>query len=279
MFTAIRCFISNFTKMFSPAPQTDTEMRLQQIDHDVNRINKMLSMHEVSISVSEESLKTHHDTLISKSVMSWLSNWADDKYVSQDDIETAVEDAISNHDFTDAVDDCISNRDWEYEFREVVDYDRLADKVSDKLDWETIISDNDIVTNHDIDLDDVMLKSDHMSDDDLVTRDNLSDMVVGELKRDWFESKLREDVTRIFKDTLEIVRNNEEGNVHNLIDDTISAKLDTMLGDRLNEKFGPEFDIWFHNLVAHCVKSVITEMVRASYEEITKTNSEGETNV
>lgn len=273
MFTAIRCFISNFTKMFAPAPQTNTEMRIQQLEHDVNRLNKMLSMHEVSITTSVESLKQHIDTLISKSVMMWLQNWLNEKYVLEEDIEGIVLDAIKDTDFSDsisdALDDAISNRDWDYELREAIDFDRFADKVADKLDWSTIISDNEIVCQGDYDFDDFMLKSEHLSEDDIVTRDELSDMVIGELKRDWFEQKMKEEVTRHFKDTLQSVRQTEEGNCRNAIDDAIEAKLDLLLTEQMRSKFGPQFDIWFHNLVAHAVKTVLGEMVKAAYEQVT----------
>lgn len=273
MFTAIRCFISNFTKMFSPAPQTDTEMRLQHLEHEVTRLNKMLSMHEVSITTSDESLKQHLDTLISKSVMVWLANWADDlDFVKSDDIETIVSDAINENDFSDsisdALDDAISNRDWDYELRDAVDWDRVADKVADKLDWSTIISDNSILTSDEIDTDDLMLKSEHMSDDDIVTREDLSDMVIGELKRDWFEQKLKEDVSRIFKDTLQSVRKTEEDNCRNAIDDEIEAKVALLVAERLQEKFGESFDIWFHNLIAHSVKDVISSMIKAAHDQV-----------
>lgn len=270
MFTAIRCFISNFTKMFAPAPQTNTEMRIQQLEHDVNRLNKMLAMHEVSIAVDESVLIAHRDIIISKSVMNWLPNWvAEFDYVSKDDIGDAIEEHDFSDSISDALDDAISNRDWDYELREAIDFDRVADKVADKLDWETIISDNDIVTNNDIDLDDVMLKSDHLSEDDIVTRDELSDMVIGELKRDWFEQKMKDEVTRHFKDTLQSVRQTEEGNCRNAIDDAIEAKLDLLLTEQMRSKFGPQFDIWFHNLVAHAVKTVLGEMVKAAYEQVT----------
>lgn len=273
MFTAIRCFISNFTKMFSPAPQTDTEMRLQHLEHEVTRLNKMLAMHEVSITTSDESLKTHHDTLISKSVMSWLANWADDlDFIKSDDIESTVSDAINEHDFSDsisdALDDAISNRDWDYELRDAIDWDKVADQVMRKIDWSDVISDNSILTSDELDTDDLMLKSEHMSDDDLVTREDLSDMVIGELKRDWFEQKLKEDVSRIFKDTLQSVRSTEEDNCRNAIDDEIESKVALLVAERLQEKFGESFDIWFHNLIAHSVKDVISSMIKAAHEQV-----------
>jgi hypothetical protein len=276
MFTAIRCFISNFTKMFSPAPQTDTEMRVQQLEHDVNRLNKLLDMHEVSIATSDDTLKMHRDTLISRSVMNWLPNWvAEFDYVSKDDIG----DAIEEHDFTDsisdALDDAISNRDWDYEMREALDWDNIADRVAKKFDWSDIISDNCIVTTDDYDFDDFMLKSEHMSEDDLVTRDDLSDMVVNELKRDWFEQKLKEEVLSHFKSTLQQVRDTEEDNCRNAIDDAIEAKLDLLLAEQMRGKFGPQFDIWFHNLVAHAVQTVMGEMVKAAYEQVVSDTKEG----
>lgn len=266
MFTAIRCFISNFLKMFSPAPQTDAQQRLMAVEQDVHHIKGVLDTDSVRLFTSKH--EEHFDLIVSKSVMKWLANWADEKYASQEDIETAVSDAISDHDFTDVVDDCLNSRDWDYELRDAVDWDRVADKVAEKLDWETIISDNDIVTNNDIDLDDVMLKSDHLSEDDIVTRDELSDMVIGELKRDWFEQKMKDEVTRHFKDTLQSVRQTEEDNCRNAIDDAIEAKLDLLLTEQMRSKFGPQFDIWFHNLVAHAVKTVMGEMVKAAYEEV-----------
>lgn len=257
-------------------------MRIQQLEHDVNRLNKMLAMHEVSISVSEQSLKTHHDTLISKSVMSWLANWADDKYAVKDDLETVVADAFADHDFTDsisdALDDAISNRDWDCELRDAIDFDRVADKVADKLDWSTIISDNEIVCQGDYDFDDFMLASDHMSEDDIVTRDELSDMVVGETKRDWFKQMLKDEVTSLFKDTLQSVRETEEGNCRNAIDDEIVSKVAILIDEQMKQKFGDSFDIWFHNVIAHGVKQVISEMIIAAHKQVVA-NEEGEDNV
>lgn len=275
MFTAIRCFISNFTKMFAPAPQTNTEMRIQQLEHDVNRLNKMLAMHEVSIAVDESVLTAHRDVIILKSVMNWLPNW-----VANFDLSDSISEVIKEHDFSDsigdALDDAISNRDWDYELRGCLDWDKVADSVAEKLDWDTIISDNEIVCQGDYDFDDFMLKSEHLSEDDIVTRDELSDMVIGELKRDWFEQKMKDEVTRHFKDTLQSVRQTEEDNCRNAIDDAIEAKLDLLLSEQMRSKFGPQFDIWFHNLVAHAVKTVLGEMVKAAYEEVT--NTEGNSN-
>lgn len=269
MFTAIRCFISNFKKMFSPAPQTDAQQRLMAVEQDVHHIKGVLDTDSVRLFTSKHD--EHFDLIVSKSVMKWLANWLDDKYASQEDIETTVSDAISDHDFTDVVDDCLNSRDWDYELRESIDWDKVADKVANKIDWSEVISDNEIVCQGDYDFDDFMLKSDHLSEDDLVTRDDLSDMVIGELKRDWFEQKMKDEVTRHFKDTLQVVRQNEEDNCRNAIDDAIEAKLDLLLVEQMKSKFGPQFDIWFHNLVAHAVKTVLGEMVKAAYEQVTNT--------
>ncbi len=253
------------------------ESRIQHLEITTRRLAVMLQHGKVDVTVSEQTLKEHFDAVVSESVMKWLPNWADDlEFVKTDDLESAVSNAIDDYDFTDAVDTAISDKDWDYELRHSLDWDKVAERVSEKLDWETIISDQDIITRNDYDFDDFMLKSEHLSEDDIVTRDELSDMVIGELKRDWFDSKLKEDVARIFKDTLQSVRQTEEDNCRNAIDDAIEAKVDVLIGERMNEKFGPSFDIWFHNLIAHAVKCVITEMVKAAYEESVKSSNEGE---
>lgn len=253
------------------------ETRIQSLEHDVRRLCTMLEWPQVSVTTDEKLLKQHFNTVVSESVMKWLTNWADERYAQTDDIESLVEDAISNGSCVDDAVECkLDNEDWDYRLRDSLDWDKVSEKVADKLDWQTIVSDNELLTRDDIDLDDVMLKSEHMSEDDIVTRDELSDMVVGELKRDWFEQKIRDDVRNIFKDTLQAVRETEEDNCRNAIDDAIQAKLDLLIAEQLVKKFGPEFDIWFHNLVAHAVQKVINEMVTASYKEITK--SEGESN-
>lgn len=278
MFTAIRCFISNFLKMFSNASQTDAQQRLMAVEQDVHHIKGVLDTDSLRLFTSKHD--EHFDLIVSKSVMKWLPNWLNEKYVLEEDIEGIVLDAINDTDFSDsisdALDDAISNRDWDYELRGSLDWDKVAERVADKLDWSTIISDNEIVCQGDYDFDDFMLKSEHMSEDDLVTRDDLSDMVIGELKRDWFEQKMKEEVARHFKDTLQSVRQNEEDNCRNAIDDAIEAKLDLLLTEQMRSKFGPQFDIWFHNLVAHAVKTVMGEMVKAAYEQVI--NEEGNNN-
>ena len=262
---------------FFPSKQSDAEMRIMQLEQDVHHLKGLLNTDSISLAGMTKH-EEHFDLIVSKSVMKWLGNWADDKYVSEDDIEDAVSNAIDNNNLVDdACDSWLNNQDWDYNLRDSIDWDRVADKVAEKLDWETIISDNDIVTTNDIDVDDVMLKSDHMSEDDLVTRADLSDMVIGELKRDWFEQKLKEDVQSIFKSTLQAARENEEANCRNAIDDEIMSKVDTLVSEELQKKFGESFDIWFHNLIAHAVKSVISEMITAAHDQVVA-NSEDKKN-
>jgi hypothetical protein len=170
-------------------------------------------------------------------------------------------DAIS-----DALDDAISNRDWDYELRESIDWDKVAERVSEKLDWPTIISDNEIVCSGDYDFDDMMLKSEHMSDDDLVTRADLSDMVTDELKRDWFSSLLKDEVGRIFKDTLYAARDTEEDNCRNAIDDEIEVKVDSLIREQMQSKFGPAYDEWFNGFVLHAVKASLADLLEQSYK-------------
>jgi hypothetical protein len=188
-----------------------------------------------------------------------------EEYVS-DNIQDAIAECDMTDAISDALDDAISNRDWDYELREAIDWDKTAEKVADKLDWPTIISDNEIVCSGDYDFDDMMLKSDHMSEDDLVTRADLSDMVGDELKRDWYDSKLKEDIARIFKDTLYAARDNEEENCRNAIDDEIAAKVDELIREQFKIKFGQDYDRWFDGFVRHAVKHSLAELLEQSYK-------------
>lgn len=279
LFSTIRSWFA--PKKYEPSEvdllRLEYESRIQSLEHDVRRLCTMLEWPQVSVTTDENLLKQHFNTVVSESVMKWLTNWADERYAQTDDIESLLEDAINNSSVVeDTCSGYLDSKDWDDTLHDCIDWDRVADKVVDKIDWHDVVRENDILTTDDIDTDDLMLKSDHLSEDDIVTRDELSDMVIGELKRDWFEQKLKEEVMRHFKDTLMSVRNTEEDNCRNAIDDAIEAKVDVLIGERMTEKFGPSFDIWFHNLIAHCVKTVITEMVKAAYEESVKSSDEGE---
>jgi len=187
--------------------------------------------------------------------------------VLSDNIESAVEDTIGNSSIVeDTVERVIDDKDWDYTLRDCLDWDRVAEKASEKMDWESIISDNDLVTKGDYDFDDMMLKSEHMSEDDLVTRADLSDMVADELKRDWFDSKLKEDIARIFKDTLYAARDTEEDNCRNAIDDEIEHKVDALIREQLQSKFGATYDEWFNGFVLHAVKSSLADLLEQSYK-------------
>jgi hypothetical protein len=187
--------------------------------------------------------------------------------VLEDNIDSAVEDSIGNSSIVeDTVERVIDDKDWDYTLRDCLDWDRVAEKASEKMDWESIISDNDLVTKGDYDFDDMMLKSEHMSEDDLVTRADLSDMVADELKRDWFDSKLKEDIARIFKDTLYAARDTEEDNCRNAIDDEIESKVDALIREQLQSKFGPAYDEWFSGFVLHAVKHSLAELLEQSYK-------------
>ncbi len=238
------------------------ESRIQSLETTTRRLAVMLKHGEVDVTVSEQTLKEHFQTLIREIV--------EDAF----DFETLVSDAINDYDFSDAVDTAIGDRDWDYELRHTLDWDKVAERVSEKLDWETIVSDNDIITRGDYDFDDMMLKSEHMSEDDIVTRDELSDMVVGETKRDWFTQMLKDEVARHFKDTLQRVRETEEANCRNAIDEEIEHKVSFLITEELQKKFGDSFDIWFHNLIAHSVKQVISDMIVAAHQQVVDNNNE-----
>lgn len=267
MITALGCFISNLLSMFkAPNNQTEERLRLMAVEQDIHIIKRVLSLDPLDVHADSK----HLDATVSMGVMNWLPNWLDDY-----DFESKVESVIDSNGLVEtAVDDWLNNQDWDYNLRESLDWDRVAEKVAEKLDWQTIVSDNDIVTTNDIDLNDVMLKSDHMSEDDLVTRDDLSDMVVNELKRDWFNSLLSDEVKRHFKDTLQSVRNSETDNARNAIDDEIESKVALLVAEQMQIKFGDSFDIWFHNLIAHSVKRVISDMIVAAHSQVVANKEE-----
>lgn len=268
LFSSIRSWFS--PKKWEPSEvdmlRMEYEGRIQTLENTTRRLAVMLKHNEVDVTVSEQTLKEHFQTLVRETV--------EDAF----DFETLVSDCINDYDFSDAVDTAIGDRDWDYELRHSLDWDKVAERVAEKLDWETIVSDNDIITRGDYDFDDFMLKSDHLSEDDLVTRDDLSDMVVGETKRDWFKQMLKEEVSSLFKDTLQSVRETEEANCRNAIDDEIESKVGILIDEQLQKKFGDSFDIWFHNVIAHGVKQVISEMIIAAHKQVVA-NEEGEDNV
>ncbi len=196
--------------------------------------------------------------------------------VLEDNIESAVEDAIGNSSIVeDTTERVIDEKDWDYTLRDSIDWDKVADKVAEKLDWETIVSDNDLVTRGDYDFDDMMLKSEHMSDDDLVTREDLGTMVTDELKRDWFSSLLKDEVARIFKDTLYAARDTEEDNCRNAIDDEIEHKVDALIREQLQSKFGATYDEWFNGFVLHAVKASLADLLEQSYKAAQANIKEG----
>jgi len=201
---------------------------------------------------------------------------ASDDFVKTEDIEQVVSDAVDEHDFTDnisdALDDAISNRDWDYELREAVDWDRVAERVSEKLDWPTIISDNEIVCSGDYDFDDMMLKSDHMSEDDLVTRDDLSDMVVGETKRDWFTQVIADLVKNEFDKNEKKADVLATENLENCIEDTIEISVEAKIVEAFKTKFGDTWENWHTEFVRFTVKTVLGEMLTSAYEQ---TKNEG----
>lgn len=277
--------IGKLLAWFLPANTTEhkyalLEMRVMCLEMENNRIRKMLEIQGESTLDSEDSkvvlYNSNFDTMVSKSVMSWLKNWLDDyDYSDSDTFGEKVEGVIADHDFSDAVDDCISNKDWSYELEGVLDYDDLADKVLRKVDWSEIISDNDIVTTDDIDCSDVMLKSEQLSEDETIKRGDLSDEISNDLKRDWFKSLIAEMVDSEFQSSLGKARENAQANCQNAIDDEIQSAVAERIESQFKTKFGAEWDNWFSENIRHTVQTVLGEMLQSAYEQ---TKSEGKSN-
>jgi len=256
------------------------ELRLAGLEMDNLRLRRMLEIEGESTLESEDSkvvlYNANFDTMVSKSVMSWLKNWLDDyDYSDSDTLGDAVRSVIDDHDFSDAVDDCISNKDWSYELEGVLDYDDVASKVIKKLDWSDVISDNDIVTSDDIDCSDVMLKSEQLSEDEIVKRGDLAEEISNDLKRDWFKSLIAEMVDSEFQHSLGKARENAQANSQNAIDDEIQSAVAQRIESQFKDKFGAEWDNWFSENIRHTVQTVLGEMLQSAYEQ---TKSEGKSN-
>ena len=44
--------------------------------------------------------------------------------------------------------------------------------------------------------------------------------------------------------------------------------MSVLIAEELQKKFGDSFDIWFHNLIAHSVKQVISDMIVAAHQQV-----------
>lgn len=242
----------------------DYECRIQHLEGDVRRLCTMLGHDQVNVTTDATVLKEHFQTVVREAVEESF------------DFDALVSDAVNDFDFTDAVDNAINDKDWDYVLRDNIDWDKVADKVVEKMDWSEVISENDIITRDELDPDDVMLTSDQMSDDEKMTREDMSNEVISELKRDWFKEMLKEEVVSLFKATLYDARETEHANALNAIDDEIQTQIGVMISQRMEFKFGEEWDSWYNENTRHCVKVILGEFLASAYEQ-TKEN-EGKDN-
>jgi hypothetical protein len=222
LFSSIRSWF--FPKSKEPSEvqllRHEYECRIQHLEGDVRRLSTMLGHDQVNVTTDATVLKEHFQTVVREAVEEAF------------DFDALVSDAVNDFDYSDVIDNAIENKDWDYELRASLDWDKVADKVVDKIDWSDVVSDNDILTRDDVDVDDLMLQSEQMSDDEVMTREDMSDEVANELKRDWFKQMLSEQVASIFKDTLYKARETEHDNVINAIDEEIELGLNKAIEER-----------------------------------------------
>ena len=181
---------------------TEEEMKLN------DSIRKMLVTHDINIVftpkqsvVGNANTNAHAPAITEERVIELIrEHTATASDELKKSIEEAIEEKFSDYDFsdavTDAVDDAINSRDWDYELRDAVDWDKVADRVADKIDWSDVISNNDIITRDELDPEDVMLKSEELNEDEIVKQSDLADRVSNELKRDWFPTMLNEEIRK-----------------------------------------------------------------------------------
>ena len=113
-----------------------------------------------------------------------------------DAIEQAVKDAIDDFDFSDIVDDCINNHDFSYDIEQGLD--GLSGSQLYQL-ARSLRRDQEMLSKDDIDVDDIMLKSEHLNEDDVMTRGDMSDAIADDLKRDWFKMLVSDMVKEALK--------------------------------------------------------------------------------
>lgn len=250
----------------------DLELRIMGLEQDVHHLKAMLNTDSIALAGMTKH-EEHFDTIVSKSVMKWLSNWAEDKFVSNENLDDAVSDSISNGSYvSDEVENVLDNEDWDYRLRDTLDWDKVAERVANKIDWSEVISDNSIITSDDYDFDSFLTEDDQLSEDEAISRSDLSDEVISELKRDWFTQMLKEEVAKHFKDTLFDARATEDANARNAIDDEIAAKVDELVCEQMKSKFGEQWDSWYNEHTRHCVKVVLGEFLEAAYEQTKEGN-------
>ena len=177
---------------------TEEEMKLN------DSIHKMLVTHDINIVFTpKQSVVGNANTnapatgITEERVLELIREHT---ATASDALKETIEEVIAEHDFSDvlsdAVDDAMNSKDWDYELREAVDWDKVADRVSDKIDWHQAISDHDIITRDELDVDDIMMKSEELNEDEIVKQSDLADRVSNELKRDWFQTMLTEEIRK-----------------------------------------------------------------------------------
>lgn len=269
--------IGKLISWFSPKSKTedtlrDLELRIMGLEQDVHHLKAMLNTDSIALAGMTKH-EEHFDTIVSKSVMKWLSNWAEDKFVSNENLDDAVSDSISNGSYvSDEVENVLDNEDWDYRLRDALDWDKVASRVVDKIDWSDVISDNQLVTEDSYDFNSFLTEDDQLSEDEAISRGELGDAVLGELKRDWFPMMILEQVSEAFDKKLLNARQNEEANARNAIDDEIEMKLDTLIREQMKSKFGEEWDTWYNENTRHCVKVILGEFLAAAYEQTKEGN-------
>lgn len=119
--------------------------------------------------------------------------------VQSDALEEAVNSAIEDYDFSDIVDDCCNNRDITYDVEQALD--SLCGSQLHEL-ARKLRRDQGMLSEDDISPSDVMLKSEHLNEDDVLTRGDMSDAIADDLKRDWFKMMVNDLVKDMVEKTI-----------------------------------------------------------------------------
>jgi|694.fasta_scaffold41782_13 hypothetical protein len=163
-------------------------------------LNEMHMTHNISITftpigekVADATTNNATTSLTEERVIELIKEHTQ---VQSDAIEEAVKSAIEDFDFSDIVDDCCNNRDITYDVEQALD--SLSGSQLHEL-ARSLRRDQGMLTEDDISPSDVMLKSEHLNEDDVMTRGDMSDAIADDLKRDWFKMMVND----LVKDTVE----------------------------------------------------------------------------
>jgi hypothetical protein len=205
-------------------------------------LNGLLSLANIKaelVSLQNENamLKKEYET-----TQQALSNLVD----KLNDLENSIEDKVN-----DITQDSLSNfqNDFEYDID-----DKVERFVDDKLD-DALPSDEQI--EHRI--------------KNIIERGKLNlhlkEAVQFEVESDWFEIQVSDMIKSVCKELIPAEANEEAKENESVIDQMVLDKINSLVIERMEAKFGEGWDSWFEEHTRYCIKNVLGEFLAQAYEQ------------